>query len=176
MVRKWIGHSFTPMRATASLLLFLALMFAHPVVAQTQTPPPFPGWANKMNAPSGLAPASDKDLLGQWEGFVSEGDGTNPKQRMANITLTITDGHVNSTGAGTIGEGTYRITGSADHLHHIDSVGAGGQYAGKRYEGIFTIDGNTLKWCAGDPGRGRPTMLRTNPMAGYFLMVLTRKQ
>ena len=164
------------MRTFPSLPLCAALLLAHSAIAQTQTPPPFPGWANKMATPPGSAPASDKDLLGQWEGFVSEGDGTNPKQRMANITLTITDGHVNSTGSGTIGQGTYRITGSAGRVHHIDAVGTAGQYAGKRYEGIFTLEGNTLKWCAGDPGRGRPTMLRTNPGAGFFLMVLTRKQ
>jgi uncharacterized protein (TIGR03067 family) len=155
--------------------LALALIFAGNARAQTQTPFPFPGWSNKAATPSASVPATDKDLVGQWESFVSQGDGSNPQQRIARMSLTITPGHVNSTGAGTIGDGTYRISGGAGKLHYIDSTGTGGQYAGKQYQGIFSIEGNTLKWCAGDPGRGRPNSLRTNPAAGYFLMVLTRK-
>src|ERR1700739_5009240 len=97
------------MRASSLLLVCLAIFLAQDAMAQTQTPPPFPGWANKSGTSAGSPAPAGKELLGQWVGFVSEGDGSNPRQRMANITLTITDGHMNSSGAGTVGEGTYQI-------------------------------------------------------------------
>jgi uncharacterized protein (TIGR03067 family) len=157
----------------------LLAVLVHNALAQSKTtPPPFPGWAGKMATPSaGVAGASDKkDLLGQWEGFVTMGDGANPDQRRMNITLNIAADKITSSGAGNIGEGTYRISAGNGNFRNIDGTGTGGMYQGKLYEGIFTVEGNTLKWCAGDPGKGRPTALRTNPAAGHFLMVLTRKQ
>ena len=96
--------------------------------------------------------------------------------RRMNITLNISGDKITSGGAGNIGEGTYRVSAGSGNLKHIDATGTAGQYAGKQYEGVFTIDGNTLKWCSGNPGKGRPTALRTNTAAGHFLMVLTRKQ
>ena len=150
------------MSTTSILSVCLALALANTVLAQIQT--------------AATASAVDKELVGQWEGFVSQGDGANPRQPIATMSLTITPDRVDSTGTGTSGEGTYRITGRAGNVHYIDATGTSGRYAGKHYQGIFTIEGNTLKWCAGDPGRGRPNAFRTNPSAGYFLMVLTRKQ
>ena len=161
------------------LLCALPALLFHTAFAQSKTtPPPFPGWANKAATPSaGVPGTSDKnDLLGQWEGFVTMGDSANPGQRRMNITLNIAADKITSSGAGNIGEGTYRISAGSGNVRNIDATGTGGMYRGKLYEGIFAVEGNTLKWCAGDPGRGRPTALRTNPTAGHFLMVLTRKQ
>ena len=149
------------MSTTSIFSVCLAVTLANTILALAQPP--------------SSASAVDKELLGQWEGFVSQGDGSNPRQRIATMSLTITPGRVDSTGTGTTGEGTYRISGSAGNVRYIDATGTSGRYAGKHYQGIFTIEGNTLKWCAGDPGRGRPNAFRTNPSAGYFLMVLTRK-
>jgi uncharacterized protein (TIGR03067 family) len=172
-------HPSLPETMKTLLPCALLALLVHSALAQSKsTPPPFPGWADKVATPSaGVAGATDKkDLLGQWEGFVSMGDGANPGQGRMNIKLNITPDKITSSGAGNIGEGTYRISGGSSKLQHIDATGTAGQYRGKQYEGIFTVEGNTLKWCAGDPGSGRPTALRTNPAAGHFLMVLTRKQ
>ena len=163
---------------TLLLSVFLALL-VHSVFAEPKnTPSPFPGWGNKT-APGAAATSSGadkKDLVGTWEGAVVDGDGANPGQRRMNITLNIAADKITSSGAGNIGEGTYRVSGGSGNLKHIDATGTAGQYAGKQYEGIFSIEGNTLKWCSGNPGKGRPNALRTNTGAGYFLMVLTRKQ
>jgi uncharacterized protein (TIGR03067 family) len=150
------------MSITSILSVCLAVALANTVPAETQT----------ASSPS----TAEKELVDQWEGFVSQGDGSNPRQHIATMSLTITPGRIDSTDKSTIGQGTYRITGNTGNVHNIDATGTSGRYAGKHYQGIFTIEGNTLKWCAGDPGRGRPNAFRTNPSAGYFLMVLTRKQ
>jgi uncharacterized protein (TIGR03067 family) len=150
------------MKTTPILSVCFALTLASTGLAETQT----------ASSPT----AAEKELVGQWEGFVSQGDGSNPRQRIATMNLTITPGRIDSTDKGTVGEGTFRITGNTGNVHNIDATGTSGRYAGKHYQGIFTFEGNTLKWCAGDPGRGRPNAFRTNPSAGYFLMVLTRKQ
>lgn len=157
-----------------TLLGVLLLCLTHHAVAQSKTPSPFPGWANK--APAGAAATDNKDLLGRWEGHLTDGDGSNPGQRRMNISLTITADKISAGGQGTVGDGTYKVSGGSAKLRHIDATGTSGQYAGKQYEGIFSLEGDTLKWCSGNPGKGRPKELRTNTGSGYFLMVLTRKQ
>ena len=47
----------------------------------------------------------------------------------------------------------------------------------EKYQGIFAIEGDTLKWCScNERSRTRPTALRTSTKDGHFLMVLTRKK
>ena len=115
--------------------------------------------------PSGSAraqSAAGKALMGEWEGHVVEGDGSNAAQRRMNITLTITDKKISASGGQIqpMGDGTYKV-----------------KYQGHTYQGLFSIEGNTLKWCSGnESAKARPTALRTNPKDGHFLMVLTRKK
>lgn len=118
--------------------------------------------------------AADKALIGEWEGQMMDGDGSNPGQRRMNISLMITDKKITATGGRgeTMGDGTYKVSGK-----HLDTTGTSGQYQGKKYLGLFSIEGDTLKWCSGnDKARTRPAALKTNTKDGHFLMVLTRKK
>jgi uncharacterized protein (TIGR03067 family) len=130
-----------------------------------------------LAVPSGPAraeAAADKSLVGEWEGHVVEGDGSNAGHRRMNIMLTITDKKISATGGQgqPMGDGTYRVSGK-----HIDATGTSGQYQGRTYQGIFSIEGDTLKWCScNERSRTRPTALRTSTKDGHFLMVLTRKK
>ena len=168
------------MKMLLSCALFVLLLLTnHDVLAQQKaTPSPFPGWANKTTpaAGGGAGTADNKDLLGEWEGFITDGDGSSPSQRRGNISLNVTKEAITTTGGGSGGAGTYKISGGSGKVRQIDASGTDGQYRGKQYEGIFTIEGNTLKWCSGNPGKGRPRELKTNVGSGFFLMVLTRKQ
>ena len=122
----------------------------------------------------GQGAAADKALLGEWEGQMMDGDGSNPGQRRMNISLTITDKKITATGGRgeAMGDGTYKVSG-----RHLDATGTSGQYQGKKYLGLFSIEGDTLKWCSGnDKAKGRPAALKTNTKDGHFLMVLTRKK
>ena len=132
-----------------------------------------PAAAHAQPAAAG-APAAGKTIVGEWEGHVVEGDGSNAGQRRMNIFLTITDKKITANGGQNqpMGEGTYKITGN-----HIDATGTTGKYQGHTYLGLVALEGNTLKWCSGNEGaKSRPAALRTNPKDGHFLMVLTRKK
>ncbi len=118
-----------------------------------------------------------KGLLGTWQGAVVEGDGSKPGGQRFRISelvittdkITAKDGQGNS-----LGSGAYQLARSGGTLT-IDATGTGGQMQGKTYLGICSVDGNTLKWCSGNPQRPRPTQFKSTPPDG-FLMVLTRKQ
>ncbi|MFN0077993.1 MAG: SHD1 domain-containing protein [Prosthecobacter sp.] len=112
-----------------------------------------------------------KQLLGTWDGYMADGDGS----RHGDIRLEITEEKItasNPRGNATMGAGTYKVSG-----RRIDATGTEGQFAGKKYEGIFDLDGKTLKWCSANdnPNSSRPSKLQTNTQAGQFLMVLEKK-
>lgn len=112
-----------------------------------------------------------KQLLGTWDGYMADSDGS----RHGDIRLEITEEKItasNPQGNREMGAGTYKLTG-----RRIDATGTDGQFAGKKYEGIFELDGKTLRWCSANdnPNSSRPSKLETNTQAGQFLMVLEKK-
>jgi uncharacterized protein (TIGR03067 family) len=121
------------------------------------------------------AASTDKEdasaILGTWEGYMADSDGS----RHGDIRLVITADKItasNPQGDREMGSGTYKISG-----RRIDATGTEGQFAGKKYEGIFDLEGKTLKWCSANdnPRSQRPDKLQTNTQAGQFLMVLEKK-
>ena len=112
-----------------------------------------------------------KQLIGTWDGFMADSDGS----KHGDIRLVITADKItasNPQGNREMGAGTYKISGK-----RIDATGTEGQFAGKKYEGIFDLDSKTLKWCSANdrPSSTRPTKLQTDTQAGQFLMVLEKK-
>ena len=121
-------------------------------------------------------PDPKKEILGIWEGFMADADGT----RHGDIKLEITADTItasNPQGGQLMGAGTYKLSGMTNKTKRMDAKGTSGQFAGKNYEGIFTIEGKTLKWCSANdnPRSKRPTTLKTNVQAGQFLMILEKK-
>jgi len=137
-------------------------------VKKSATPTPTSGTDKK-------AASSDKEdasaILGTWEGYMADSDGS----RHGDIRLVITADKItasNPQGDREMGSGTYKIS-----VRRIDATGTEGQFAGKKYEGIFDLEGKTLKWCSANdnPRSQRPDKLQTNTQAGQFLMVLEKK-
>ncbi len=124
------------------------------------------------------ASAQDKALIGTWEGWLVNGDGSQTAQRQSRISeLVITVAQITCKDGGnrSMGAGTYRIGGTGA-VRTIDATGTAGQPSGKAFQGIYQISGNTLKWCSGnDRARTRPAEFKTNIGNGHFLMLLTRK-
>lgn len=118
-----------------------------------------------------------KQLLGTWKGYMADADGS----RHGDIQLVVTEDEItasNPQGQQVMGGGSYSISGSGGKFHRIDAKGSSGQFQGKDYEGIFAIEGNTLRWCSANdnPRSVRPSKLETNTQAGQFLMVLEKER
>ena len=128
-----------------------------------------------VGAPTGEADPK-KEILGTWEGYMANPDGSPHGEIRLEITAdTITAS--NPRGGQTMGAGTYKISSATNKLKRIDAKGTSGQFQNKSYEGVFSIDGKTLKWCSANdnPNSKRPNDLKTNMQAGQFLMVLEKK-
>ncbi len=123
--------------------------------------------------------AQDKALIGTWEGWLVDGDGSQKSQQRQRISeMVITDAQITCKDGGgrSMGAGTYRV-GGAGALKTIDATGTAGQPQGKAFQGVYQVSGDSLKWCSGnDKARTRPTELKTNVGNGHFLMLLTRKK
>lgn len=117
---------------------------------------------------------SPKALLGKWEGFMATSDGA----EQGRLNLEITEDLITATNPNgqLMGAGTYKIRGG-EKVMRIDTKGTAGQYEGKDYEGILSIEGNTLKWCSANdnPNAKRPTELKTDAQNNHFLMILEKK-
>jgi len=149
---------------------------ANPTPTPKPTPvttPPVPNSTTPKTSEKAVVGKDDakSQFIGTWEGYMSDSDGS----KHGDIRLVITDDKItasNPQGNREMGAGTYKISGK-----RIDATGTDGQFSGKKYEGIFDLDGKVLKWCSANdnPNSKRPDNLQTNPQAGQFLMVLEKK-
>ena len=107
-----------------------------------------------------------KELAGVWEGRVDEG--------ATGHQLTFTPDHI----AGKqdekyLGEGGFKLD-LLKQPRWMDATGTKGPQRGRRYLGIYALDGDTLKWCVSTPGNERPTEFATKN--GQFLLILKRQK
>lgn len=131
-------------------------------------------------AAAGATSNSDrKTLEGVWRGYVVEGKGENPNRGPVHLEVVITGDKMTSTdlqSAGkSFGEGTFKLDASAK-VKTLDPIGTGGPEKGKAYLGIYSLEGDTLKWCTANPGKPRPQEFSSKPGAGQFLMILKRQK
>lgn len=110
-----------------------------------------------------------KDIVGNWKGEM-------PGDPEGSIELVITpekiSGRYLKTGK-SLGEGTYRLDPAKKT---IDAQGIENPVRGNRYVGLYSIEGNTLKWVSNSRGRKRPVDLVHRPDRDQFLMVLKRQR
>ena len=148
---------------SSSLILFATLALGLTCETSAQSPAATEGDAKKA-------------IVGTWSGQMVDSEGA----AHGEIKLEITADGITATnprGGHVMGAGTYRISAQAGKVMQIDATGTDGQFKGRKYEGIFSIDGKTLKWCSANenPKSKRPTELRTNQQQGQFLMVLEKQ-
>lgn len=116
-----------------------------------------------------------KLLSGKWLGYAVEGKGENPDTGPVKVELQITDKSIHGVtfqGGQRVdqGEGEYTLDLSNAPLR-LD--GAKLRLNGRKqvWLGIYTLDGDTLRWCVGR--RERPTEFQT--VKGQFLLILHRQ-
>ncbi len=119
--------------------------------------------------------AERKKLEGTWQGYVVNGRGERTDRGVAKLTeLVITGDTIRARDDKlSFGTGTYKLN-LDSNPRHLDPTGTEGQVKGLAFTGIYTLEGDTLKWCVANPRKPRPTEYRTQA-AVQFYMVLKRK-
>ena len=129
---------------------------------------------SKDAVPSDRSKEREK-LAGTWQGFVVNGKGENPNAGPVKLEVTITGDKMTAkdlqAGNKSMGEGSYKLDIAKKT---IDPTGTAGPEKGKSYQGIYSLEGDTLKWCVGNPGDARPTQFVTK--SGQYLLILKRQK
>ena len=121
-------------------------------------------------APWAVAADSDaearKSLTGKWEGRVDEGATGHQLTIHAERIVGKRDGKQD------LGEGTFQLD-LTQKPFKLDALRTKGPQKGKKYLGIYALEGDTLKWCVSTPGNERPTEFATKD--NQFLLILKRQ-
>ena len=129
--------------------------------------------AVKAKAPSEAEQCAK--FVGVWKGFTVEGKGEKPDRGPVKLELTFTERTIRGIeiqGSERIdhGEGEYTLDLGASP-RHLDGAKTGERGRKQAYIGIYTLEGDALKWCV-SPQKVRPTTFETKK--GQFLLILKR--
>jgi internalin A len=125
--------------------------------------------------PADNAAKKDRErLAGAWKIVSAERDGQPDKVSQGATITYAPDGKFTVKFAdATGGAGTYKLDPSKKP-NAIDYTPDFSPDKGKLHKGIYSLEGDTLKLCASDPGKARPKELATKTDSGQALFVLTR--
>ncbi len=107
-----------------------------------------------------------QELVGTWKGQVDEGETGHV------LTFTMTTITGTKDGQQSLGAGTFKLEPVANPKR-MDATRTKGGKRGEKYLGIYSLEGDTLKWCVALPGGKRPTEFATRQ--GQFLLILKRE-
>lgn len=146
---------------------FAAAVFALAVV---------PTFAQEARPASTDDAAARKQLVGVWKGFAVEGRGERSDRGPVKLELTITETTIKGIevkGEGPInhGEGMHMLN-LAEKPRWLDATKTNERGRKEEYLGIYSLEGDTLKWCV-SRGKLRPPEFLT--AKGSFLIILKRQ-
>jgi len=110
-----------------------------------------------------------KRLTGTWRGKMAH--ESEPSMELV-ITPTTISGRSLHNGE-SLGVGTYDVDPVKKTL---DAHGIKDPVSGKTYLGIYSLEGDTLKWCSNSGSNKRPKDLSVSPTGSHFLMILQRQK
>jgi uncharacterized protein (TIGR03067 family) len=58
----------------------------------------------------------------------------------------------------------------------LDAHGIMDPVKGKTYLGIYSLEGDTLKWCSNSGSKKRPKNFSISPVGSHFVMILHRQK
>ncbi len=105
-----------------------------------------------------------KTLLGTWKGAVDNGATGHELTITAELISGMKDGKRS------LGAGSFTLDRSKKPWH-LDATRTEGGKKGQVYQGIYSLEGDTLKWCV-STGSDRPTEFATG--GSNFMLVLKR--
>jgi uncharacterized protein (TIGR03067 family) len=107
-----------------------------------------------------------KQLAGVWKGRVDQG-ATGHVLTFTTSSITGNRGENQD-----LGEGSFKLD-LTKRPWKMDASQTKGPRRGKTYLGIYSLEGDTLKWCVSTPGNERPTEFATE--GSNFLLLLKRQ-
>jgi uncharacterized protein (TIGR03067 family) len=136
----------------------------------------------QLHLHAGEAAAADEArerarLAGVWKGFAVEGTGENPDRGPVKLELTFTEKtihgiQIKKNGRMDHGTGNFYLDLNANP-RQLDGKQVNERGRARAYIGIYTLEGDTLKWCV-SPRKVRPTTFETKK--GQFLLILKRAE
>jgi RNA polymerase sigma factor (sigma-70 family) len=139
------------------------------------------GTAGPATGAGVAAPGSDKDRLqGTWQQVSAEGkEGKVADEFVKENTLVIKGDTLTVVWEKQGKKGSYELTFKLDETRTpkaVDEALVKPEKGDKPYLGIYSLEGETLKFCFSDPGEKRPTEFTAKPGSGWTLTVFKRKQ
>jgi len=114
-------------------------------------------------------------FVGVWKGFTVEGRGENPDRGPVKLELTITEKTMRGIeikGETRIDHGTGEFTLDLKASpRRLDAAKTNERGRKQAYVGIYTLEGDTLRWCV-SPQKERPETFETRK--GQFLVILKK--
>jgi uncharacterized protein (TIGR03067 family) len=127
------------------------------------------GFGSRPGVADEAAPGDREKIIGVWRGGF-------PNERKPTYELVITPRKIRGKDLRTgrnLGQGTYRLK-PGKKILDATRQGRGGR--GRTYLGIYSLKGNTLKWCTNNGGKKRPARLAHRPGDRRYLMILKRRR
>jgi uncharacterized protein (TIGR03067 family) len=115
-------------------------------------------------------------LAGTWLGVAATVDGRAlPDTTVSQLRLTLTaDRYKTEKGNEVLFDSTYAVDPSKNPKQ-INMIGTEGDLAGKTAEGIYSLEGDTLRICYTMPGTPRPGAFDSPAGSGAYLVVWKRR-
>ncbi len=116
-------------------------------------------------------------FVGVWKGYAVEGKGENPDRGPVRLEITATDRTMHGIqikGDGNTDHGIGEFTlDLAANPRRLDAAKKSERGRREEYIGIYTLEGDTLKWCV-SPQKVRPETFETKK--GQFLVILKKEK
>ncbi len=116
-------------------------------------------------------------LQGTWRAVATKGYSKDvPAEELSSLTLTFKDDHIAARYAKKAAEATFRLILNEAGPSRIDVTVTQGPEAvqGKTLNGIFLLEGDTLKILYRDPGKPRPASFMVEDEPGVYAVFLKK--
>lgn len=123
-------------------------------------------------------PGADRPAWeGVWRGWAVEGRGEGEETKRMYLELRITLDRIVATQLRLSGEpfrslgaGTFKLR-KKGAIWEIDATRTSEPGRGQTYLGIWSLEGDALKWCSGHSGKVRPREFESRPHDQYLLIL-----
>lgn len=129
--------------------------------------------------PPAEAAKQREQLQGTWQAVATKGYAKEaPAEELRTLTLTFKDDHILARYGKKSAEATYQLILNEQGPDRIDVTVTNGPEAvrGKTMQGIYLLEGDTLKILYRDPGKPRPASFMVEDEPGVYTVLLKKNR